>query len=77
MALALCQCMMHLTMEHSERSGQIPRCSREEAAQMLATLRNLYQSLPPGARQQVKNVLSRAASVELSKELCGEMPCFE
>jgi len=44
---------------------------------MLATLRNLYQSLPPGARQQVKNVLSRAASIELSKELCGELPCFE
>jgi hypothetical protein len=75
--LALCQDMMHVTIENSERGGQGPCCSHQEAAQLLATLRNLYQSVPPGARQQVKNVISRAASIQLSKELCGETPCFE
>jgi hypothetical protein len=69
--------MMHVTIENYERDGRIPCCSHEEAAQLLASLRNLYQSLPPGARQQVKNLLSRTASVQLSKELCGETPCFE
>ncbi len=68
---------MHVTIENSERGGQVPCCSREEAAQLLATLRNLYQSLPTGARQQVKNLISRVASVQLSEELCGETPCFE
>jgi hypothetical protein len=75
-AVALCQGMMHVTIEQSRR-GQIPCCSREQAAQLLAELRALYQALPAGARQQIKHVISRAASVELSKELCGETPCFE
>jgi hypothetical protein len=44
----------------------IPACTREEAAQLLCSLREDYQSLRPLARAQVKLLMAGLANVHCS-----------
>lgn len=70
MADALCQTVMEtqtqtLWLEDLPRMP-IPACTREEAAQLLCSLREDYQSLRPLARAQVKLLMASLANVHCS-----------
>ena len=54
----------------------IPACTREEAAELLQSLRDEYQSLRPLARAQVKLLVAGLANVNCSLEQREESSCF-
>lgn len=47
----------------------VPACTREEAAQLLDSLREQYQSLRPLARAQVKLLMAGLTIAQCSREL--------
>ena len=61
-----------------ETLGQTPRpqCTREQARELLETLRTAYQSLSVAERSLVKGVIGRARHTQVMQE-SQETECFE
>ena len=67
-AYALCQTMMQTLIEtHEQALG--PLCTREEARELLESLRAAYQKLPLPERILVKTAVSQLARAQSAQEM--------
>jgi hypothetical protein len=61
------------TLEDAPR----PRCSNEQARELLEALRIAYQSLSLAERCAVKSMIGRAQRQQVTQEIDEETECFE
>ncbi len=61
------------TLEHAAR----PRCSIEQARELLAMLSAGYQSLGLAERNAIKSLIEQARHKQLMQEVDEEKECFE
>jgi hypothetical protein len=67
--------MMPQLIKTLERTPR-PQCTREQARELLESLRNAYQSLSLAERSLVKGVIGRAWHTQVMQE-SQERECFE
>jgi hypothetical protein len=67
--------MMPQLLETLEQTPR-PQCTREQARELLESLRNAYQSLSLAERSLVKGVIGRAWHTQVMQE-SQERECFE